>query len=421
MATLAILRSKVGPPRRRAIPHRVSQTRADDPNLLRGVCLHAWKLFSQALAADNEDRTLGLYRFRHHICHPADELKVFVQPLMSASTHFIAHLVISGGCKFATNELLCLTDLKNLGVLELIQPSDGTCADFPQVSDRLIRSWAETENPFPLLRALRIWGDKNTTHGSLRWAATFPALAVYDVVAAKSDWTDGPAHAAKQGWDMAGHAAGLEDSLSRSLMLCIPGEHSHGIRPVRRVDADLTSLCSDSRVSVKFVTDQHQAPPLLDYLTDPVKACVPTWDIDAAQRQAAGSCHGVAFEAWAFWVYSFLGQLGDDHDLTSYGVRPDAQAVVGPFVLPSKPMASLFLGHSGRGGIKNKPSYVSRGLFSTKAMTFVRHGLINPEKCSAPPKRSQESPNPGWAPREEPSLRTRKRQRLDDILDSLGG
>ncbi|KHO01067.1 uncharacterized protein MAM_00068 [Metarhizium album ARSEF 1941] len=385
----------------------------------RGACLHAWKLFSKILVADDEDKTLGLYRFRQHICHPAEELRIYTEPLTSSSIDFVAHLVISGGCQFSTPELLCLAGMKSLGVLEIIQPADEVRATFPQVSDRLIRGWAEMENPFPLLRVLRIWRDQDTTQESLRWVTKFPSLALYDVMAARDDWPDPSGSALEQGWEMAG--SGMEDSLSRYLMLFAPLEQIRSSRLrdlARRVDADLSSLCGDSRCAVKFVTGR-QAPPLLDYLTDAAKAFPPTWDMEASSRDV-GTCHGVTFETWAFWLYAFIGQLGGDEDLRSRGVQADTQAVVGPFTLPSKPFASLFLGHNGRGGITNTPSYVSRGLFATKRMAFTRPRILqSQEETLLPRKKSRETTNMAWGTLAEHSLRSKKRQRLDDVLQSL--
>ncbi|KAK2612105.1 hypothetical protein QQS21_001835 [Conoideocrella luteorostrata] len=387
----------------------------------RGICLHAWKLLSKLLAADTEDQPLGLYRFRQHICSPADGLKLYTQPLQSLATDFISHLVISGGCRFGTHELLCLSEMKNLGVLELIQPADELHAQFPDVSDRLLRSWAESENPFPLLRILRVRVDSHITQDSLRWVSKFPSLVLYDVKAARSDWKEPLESALRHSWEMVESVGNVEVSLLRYLMLFAPLKQTEvsEIRNLdRRVDADLTSLCSDSRCAVKLVAN-GKAPRLLDYLTDTAKAYMPTWDIDAALK-GAESCHEMVFETWAFWLYSLIGQLGGDGDLRSRGVEVDAQAVAGPFVLPSKPFACVFLGHSGRGGIINAPSYVSRGLFSTRRMTFTRPWIISGMEVPAPSqKMARKANNVGSSERTGPSLRNKKRKKLDDILRSL--
>lgn len=402
----------------------------------RGVCLHAWKLFSRSLLADEDgDKTLGLYRHRSHICKPAHGLSHYTQPLLSPATDFVTHLVISGGCDFSVSEMLCLADMANLGVLELIQPADDLGTAFPEVTDRLVRGWCEKDDPFPRLRVLRIWGDQTTTQDSLRWVSTFPALALYDVMGSREDWAQPHQRGLDYDWELARPAGRAEDSLLRYLMLLAAGEEAH-LRRVqemaRSIDSDLVSLCSDSRCAVRFVQHGH-APRLVEYLSDTAKAHAPPWDPDAiAARGLARSCREVTFEAWAFWLYALVGQLNDDEDMArAYnGSKPPSQAVVGPFVLPSKPLACLFLGHSGRGGIPPKPSYVSRGLFATKRYTFTRPSIIRAGRAvdradAAGPELDRATPVPDHTlrslQREQPGagVRRQKRKRLDDMLSGL--
>ncbi|KAF5022445.1 hypothetical protein F66182_5530 [Fusarium sp. NRRL 66182] len=325
----------------------------------RGVCLHAWKLCSNILMDDQGDKTLGLYRFRQHICRPGDHLTRYTQPLTAPPTDFITHLVLTGGCSFTTHDLLCLADMPNLGALELIQPADELRTVFPRVSDRLVRGWTEKPDPFPLLRILRIWGDQSTSQESLKWVSKLPSLALYDVMGAREDWTASYKMALDSGWEQADALSGLEDSLLHYLMLFAPLEETrnNSLRELAAsIDNDLVSLCSDSGCAVKFVQDGRE-PPLLNYLNDTAKVQTPSWDTDAASREAR-ACHGVAFEPWAFWLYSFLGQLSSDRDLEARGARPGTRAVAGPFVLPSRPFACLHLGHTTRsGGIGTRPSY----------------------------------------------------------------
>ncbi|KAL6914244.1 hypothetical protein FSST1_012004 [Fusarium sambucinum] len=389
----------------------------------RGVCLHAWKIFSKILMNDQDDKTLGLYRFRQHICRPGTDLTRYTQPLTAPPTDFITHLVLTGGCSFNTHDLLCLADMPNLGALELIQPADELRIVFPRVSDRLVRGWTEKNDPFPLLRILRIWGDQSTTHESLKWVSKFPSLALYDVMGAREDWTRSYEAALENGWEQDDAPSGLEDSLLRYLMLFAPLEETRS-KPLRdlaaSIDNDLVSLCSDSRCAVKFV-QEHQAPPLLDYLTDTAKVQTPSWDTDAASREAR-ACHGVAFESWAFWLYSFLGQLSSDQDLKARGARPSTKAVAGPFVLPSRPLACLHLGHSSRyGGIGTRPSYVSRGLFATRRYTFARDAAGRGAATVKPAPIPKKGPSLVASERSAPvlALRKQKRKRLDDVLEAL--
>jgi hypothetical protein len=315
--------------------------------------------------------------------------------------------------------------MPNLGALELIQPADELRTVFPSVSDRLVRGWTEKSDPFPLLRLLRIWGDQSTSQESLKWVSRFPSLALYDVMGARGDWTTSYESAMDNGWEQADAPSGLEDSLLRYLMLFAPLEEarSKSLRDLAAsIDNDLVSLCSDSRCAVKFVQD-HQAPPLLDYLTDATKIQTPSWDTDAASREAR-ACHGVAFESWAFWLYSFLGQLSSDRDLEACGARPPTKTVAGPFVLPSRPLACLHLGHSSRhGGIGTRPSYVSRGLFATRQYTFTRESVVRGT--------NEAKPRPKPIPKKEVSLvasersapvltlRKLKRKRLADVLEDF--
>lgn len=387
------------------------------------MCLHAWKLFSKSLLTDEDEKTLGLYRCRQHICKPSLALHFYTQPLTSPSVDFIAHLVISGGCEFTTNEMLCLAEMRNLGVLEFLQPADDMGSVFPEVTDRLVRGWTEMKDPFPLLRVLRIWGDQSTTQQSFQWVSKFPALALYDVMGSREDWKRPHESALEHGWELAEPASRLEDSLLRYLMLLTP-EGAMGLQRhkemARSIDSDLVGLCSDSRSAVKFV-ERGQAPELLDYLSDTAKVQTPSWDMDAAARDSR-SCRGVAFEAWAFWLYAFIGQLHQDRDMEALGERPGSQAVAGPFILPSKPMACLSLGHSARGGLSSKPSYVSRGLFATKRYTFTRPSIIGGSRFVDPTPLQNTTPTPPTVRDTkfgEHGVRRQKRVRLNDVLSSL--
>lgn len=387
----------------------------------RGVCLHAWKLFSKQLLREDDDKTLGLYRFRQHISSPTDELKSYTQPLTSLSTDFIAHLVISGGCGFDTNELLCLANVKNLGVLELIQPVDAAHDVSPLVSDRLVRGWTEMEDPFPLLRILRIWGQSSITQESLRWVSKFPRLALYNALGSKRDWSSPARHLVAGGWEMS--FAAPSDSLSSDLMLFAPTEEPCSYRledRARTVDLNLVSLSSDSRCAVKFNAGR-KAPSLIDYLTDMTKVSMPSCGAGAAASPSdARPCHGEIFELWAFWLYSLIGQLTHDSDMTSRGVQTDVQAVVGPFVLPSKPFASLFLGHTGSGGTSARHLYTSRGPFATRRHTFTRSGIVRPQTSVEPGvSRRARREEAGASQSGELALRRQKRQRLDDVLQSF--
>lgn len=386
----------------------------------RGAHLHAWKLLSASLLREDEEIPLGLYKFRKHICKPSGDLQTYAKPVTSLSLDFITHLVLSGGCHFSVTDLLSLTDIKNLGVLELIQATDHDGITTPDISDRLLRGWSEKDDPFPLLRILRIWGDRSVTQASLRWVSCFPSLVLYDVQAYRNDWMKPHEHALEHGWEVVETSTGPNDSLINYLAHLSPSEDGE-IRVqdlARTADSDLLALCGDSRCPVRF-DPTRQAPPLLAYLTGTDRHGLPSYDPDVALREAR-ACHGVTFEAWAFWLYSIVGQLSDDRDLEARSKRPPHQAVVGPFVLPSKPMACLFLGHSGRGGIASKPAYVSRGLFSTRKYTFTRRAAVARDAKAQPlPKAKDPIARTPKDTNGTLKMRKEKRKRMDDMLKSM--
>ena len=349
---------------------------------------------------------------------------MYIQPLTSVNCDFITHIVITGGCSATPQELLSLADIPNLGALEFIHPADETPLPFPDLSDRLIRGWSEKEDPFPLLRILRIWGAYEVTQVSLQPVARFPALALYDVKAYRGDWKDAQDYATSTGWT-------LEDCREESpfhylSVLAQVGDMADAKakrEQARSINNDLTSLSSDSRCAIKFVP-RGQATSLVDYLTDTAKrTALPSWDADSASRLAR-ECQGIAFEVWAFWLYSLLGELSDDRDLKDRGIKVDEHVVAGPYILPSKPMASLHLGHSGRGGIVSNPAYISRGLFSTVKYTFTRPDVIKGKKLVLVPRqfqpqdqeKSQRSSDRTSEPRR---LKKTKLNRLDTMIKSF--
>lgn len=377
-----------------------------------GVCLHAWKIFSKQLLRDgDDDKPFSLYRFRQRICSPGGLLQGYARPLTSLSTDFVAHLVISGGCSFHTNELLCLADIKNLGVLELIHPAPGEHPAFLQASDRLIRGWTEMEDPFPLLRILRIWEAQSITQTSLRWMSKFPRLTLYDVLGSKEDWSTPWAHVADGGWEMHITVPSREDSPWIDVMLFASLEEARGHRlqdQAKALSVDLHDSCR----TIKFVADR-KAPSLLDYLKNPARANLPELDqIAPATSPEARLSDEAAIDSWAFWLYSLVGQLTHEDDITSRGVQANVQAVLGPLVLPAKPFASLILG---QGGTSTRPPY---WLFRPRRYTFTRSAVAR--------QQTEAKPRPLRRPRQDElgrvgqgELRKQKRQRLDDVLQSF--
>ncbi|KAH6688700.1 coenzyme A transferase [Verticillium dahliae] len=297
-------------------------TVAEDLKPMLGICFQAWKTFSKLLLAEDGDKTLDLYRFRHHICRPSQDLARYLQPLQSTSVDFLCHLSINGPCAFDTSELLALASLRNLAALEIIQPAAAAAAaaraSFPRVSDRLVRSWSEAPAPFPRLRVLRLWGDDAVSQHSLPYVARFPALRLYDVHAARSAFPAADVLAPHHGWTVAAPLHGLHDSLLWYLMLFAPLEGDKTAQAqaqapgvtlkelARGIDDGLLRFGHDARQPLRFVADEPP-PPFLDALADAARADRSLY-LDAPSYDLR-TCRRFPFETWAFFLCAFLEQL----------------------------------------------------------------------------------------------------------------
>lgn len=177
---------------------------------IRSISLHAWKAFHKASQIRElnsksgkavNKKSMVSRRFYHHISLPtADSLTTYIRPLQpSSSFDFLSHVRIAGPCQIKTEELLLLTNLKNLGVLEIIAPAHELDA-FPDVSDRILRSWSEAEDPFPRLVVLKIHAHRHLSERSLRYLGRFPALAVFDIAGRSGEWEQAERLAAETGW-----------------------------------------------------------------------------------------------------------------------------------------------------------------------------------------------------------------------------
>ncbi|KAH6677777.1 hypothetical protein F5X68DRAFT_157007 [Plectosphaerella plurivora] len=388
----------------------------------RGTCLQGWKVLSKILLAEtDQEGTLDLYRFRHHICRPVESLSHYTKPLESASLDFLSYINIGGFCSFDTHELMALSDLRNLVVLEIIQPSDEMRAVFPRTTDRLVRGWSEKTDPFPLLRVLRIWGDESTSENSLQYLGAFPSLMLYDVNGARSAWENIDSMAPQNGWKVAEPLQGLQDSLLWYLMLFSPMNEDNPakLRDIaRNIDEGLINFCLDDSRSIGVVPAQD-APPMMQHIEDAAKSSLPMYlDGPTGSSQA---CKTFPFETWAFFLASCLGQATNDSDLQQNGAAPKQQTVAEKLILPSKPMACLQLGHCGRAGISPAVAYVRRGLFATARYTLHKMPAGKATAGTADQRTANFMKPEAQFSSVETGLRLnrKKRRRMDDILQSF--
>lgn len=91
--------------------------------------------------------------------------------------HFLVSLRIDDVSSFPPNQLLSLAKLKYLAHLDIFHG---------QTSDRLLKGWSETPNPFPALQTLKITNHASNreyvTVRSVPYLSVFPKLLIYELV-----------------------------------------------------------------------------------------------------------------------------------------------------------------------------------------------------------------------------------------------
>lgn len=161
----------------------------------------AWRII-HALKDPRAPMAMALLRFHQHFEKTVAPLSVYLKPLQPDSFTFISHLKIVGTCLVDSTELLHLPVLvKNLGILEIIEPSDDSLP-FPRLSDRLVRAWSLHDDPFPMLKVLRIHMNTkgSLTQDCLQYVTQFPALAMFEVLGASMEKYSAERLAKEYGW-----------------------------------------------------------------------------------------------------------------------------------------------------------------------------------------------------------------------------
>lgn len=358
----------------------------------------------------------------------------YTRPLNSLSIDFITNLVISGGCDFTMNELLCLADMKNLGVLDFIPPETGPYP--PEMTDRLVRGWSEMHDPFPLLRVLRTWGNRSLTRESLRWVSKFPSLTLFEVVQASgNDWTLARGIAEEHGWKLADTSTGSTTIISRYLMLFAASEQGRDKWFDAAAETELTLSEEELRIiydnSLQPITcvPNGQILPLFEYFIDHLvvesESAYPTGLFRNVISRARVDTSGVT----GFWLCSAIEQLSRSQE-DKKGAVSDLQRVAGSLVLPPKPMACVYLGQ--RAGGRNfgsyesldrrAPSYDNYRRCITRRFTFIREPGWQTKKSAATQSTLKSRARDTSPSRERGRpMRSNKRQRMADVLQTFSG
>lgn len=425
------------------------------------LSFHTWVIFSKLLH-QNEGAVLGLFRHRHTIPNPKSPLEMYSSPLTSSSFDFITSLSITA--KFPLPDLVRLSKITNLGVLEIIHvPGMESQSDRVEptpgfVSDRLIRAWhfaALNEGAFKVLRILKLWHFSELSSKSMVYLNGFPALALYDVRGCSFN-SSSKIDAKRLGWKATVDENVLDLLESTCVERAIMMQSTLGVEsgPPRRVSA--------RQLRDRFKTRRIPRSEIPSFLTRP-DAILPrkisgrcfqsdgiedigapssgtsnprSWrDLTDLAPQDARTLH----KTWEFGTYtSFarIGELRNDNDLARAGVSVGDQVLVQNELVNSVPIVSLRLGrtppelHTCPSSGRREHSYIKqeRARGSPRSLAFIRIKLppVEAQPGKLPTDSSQqELTHPAQAVIPVPtkhhgiSVRTSKKRNIGDMLSSL--
>ncbi|KAI1207453.1 uncharacterized protein F4807DRAFT_178629 [Annulohypoxylon truncatum] len=382
--------------------------------------LHSFMILSGLLSYHQRtsegkwDLPKDVYKFHQTLKLAGSPFSNFTKPLMSKPFDFIVHLTLAGNevC-FENHELLSLTKLKNLGVLEIVQPRPlQDASNFPRVNDSVLRQWAITKDAFPLLRVLRIWGDYFTTRRTLSYLDRFPSLRVYDVAGLKNDWRDAAAGPSwkmmsyQWGWTLLESISEIIESLSTS---SIYGDTSKAYSLMAYwdsgVDNDLLRELELFSAVVERIVDDEEAARLREsILPDKYQ----TYDFNYYLKQGkAGDRTGRW--VWGYMLYCHIGRLTGNKDLVEQGMHdPRESFVIDDNLIPPRPYIELNIG--------DFEDTDKRGKFQSHC-TFTRAIEQPSKKRPASPADPTPSPAPKKPSHPGPPRKLTKKQRFFDLSD----
>ncbi|KAI1135471.1 hypothetical protein F5Y05DRAFT_172140 [Hypoxylon sp. FL0543] len=310
------------------------------------ISLQSYKIFARHTSRDEWGRRMPtmLFKSRYTVERLAGPLSLYTNPLVSASFDFVVRLTLAGkDLSISTHDLLGLTQLKNLGVLEIVHPGPSVEApNFPRVTDAVIREWAREPDPFPVLRVLRIWGEDFTTMKSIQYLCGFPSLAIYDVAGRKSDWRTSKDQSADEfGWSSRGgfSPAGLLLSYSQNCASFSPETAYSCSEAIKLASWESELAAFEERPSRKrrrgaSTADRHK--PMSPAVSADMMHMVQSSANSSRQKDHDNT------QNWGFLLYCFIGQW------RSEGVE-DAKLAFdldNREVVPRHPFVSVSLGSS---------------------------------------------------------------------------
>ncbi|KAI2469147.1 hypothetical protein F4781DRAFT_431665 [Annulohypoxylon bovei var. microspora] len=370
----------------------------------------------------------GLFKFRQTVKRASMPLTMYTTPLMNNPLDFIVHLTFAGNLiRFETHELLSLTQLKNLGVLEFRQPRPlADAAHFPRVNDSVLRHWSQQKDAFPLLRVLRIWGDYFTTKCSLQYVTVFPALQVYDVAGVSSDWYPYPNDPY---WSLRFFAADFMNPISETfrflssvpttgdctrtynLLRCLEASDDEGDGESESESDDeeecevyLPPLWTKDRTDqkIKLIEGEAEAARLRSgELANPGKTL--PYRIESAWRDKARR------HFWGNVLYRQIGLFNENSDLVKQGMHDPKQSFVieDEYLIPPRPYIEVNLGDY------RDTDYSPRFHFFG---SFTRFSSLS-RKREASPSDSESPSGPKEPSQSDSKPKLRKKQKIFSLED----
>lgn len=379
--------------------------------------VQVWGLFVKILINKHRVRTaswpdLATWHARAHlVADPRRSLPELLQPVTSNTFEFVTHLSLHVGVDCPVRDVVSLTGLVNLGVLEIIQPlgqhsSSNVLAEFPRVTDSVVREWTgakeergSREVVFPLLRVLRIWGEDFTTYRSLQYLSAFPSLAVYDVAGHRDDWPKSAK--VPQGWCRGrGNTWSDQTNALRSVVdICKSlsgGGDAHAVTATAgsnhqqdvegHLDAYARLLACDSPGTTPIQTDGVQwthydilspVPPTCPTVNRTKAKAGPKADPRQSQpdRLEPPSDQKIK-DLWGFLTYCSVGEISGDADFASLSSSTPASGChnrphIGPLQLPPRPVVTVRSADPRRVGLVSSSPLPSPLRFAYHC-TFVR-------------------------------------------------
>lgn len=371
--------------------------------------------------------TMAMVRYCQEIFDPPCDLEVYLEPLRDLGSGLV-YLCIDNVSRFRPHELVPLAQLPHLAVLELIDREPG----WSWVDDRLIQRWVDTgDNVFVSLRILKILSATHmVTPMGLNLVMGFPRLEIFDIT-----WRPTPGTVElpnPYGWWITKPSSSLFVSYATAYLGRHVGVNQLGVGGL------VTTFEEDSQEITWGRCGRHDSAEHEEQVGKQ-KDAIP---LDCGWRAIIGGYHKFP-QIWTggknvytpfaqvpdnelFWFLALLdGQGKNHHDPATAASRLRKRA--GGVSLPDERFVHLKLRtvNSEIGGTDD------RTLAQLERLIFAR-GWRDPTlpvasssvSESAKEKETRRQPNPSWAARaedrKEKGLRSRKQQKVGDLLSSFG-